>query len=94
MHVEQGRLGFEHKLKVRPSKTAMAHELHELHDGDTVMTGDRIHASAVTPEKAYLYVAFCTRHELAIYPSQHGVHTIAVSPMFVPKGIILPGRAV
>lgn len=83
IHVEQGRLGFDHKLEVRPSKAAMAHELH---DGDTVTTGDRIRATTVTSEDAYLYVAFCARHELAIYPSQHGVRTTAGSSKLVLEG--------
>lgn len=83
MHVEHGLFGFDHKLEVRLSKAAMAHELH---DGDTVTTGDRIRATAVTSEDAYLYLAFCTGHELAMYPSQHGVRTTAGSPVLVPEG--------
>lgn len=83
IHVEQGRLRFDHKLEVRPSKAAMAHELH---DGDTVTTGDRIRATVVTSEDAYLYLAFCAGHELAIYPSQRGVRTTAGASKLVPEG--------
>ena len=83
IHVEQDRLGFDHKLEVRPSKTAMAHELH---DGATVMTGDRIRATVVTSEDAYAYLAFCAGHELAIYPPKRGVRTTAGSSTPVPQG--------
>jgi hypothetical protein len=82
MHIE-GRLGFDHALQVRRSKIAVSHELH---DGDEVTTGDRIRASVVTSEDAYLYLAFCAHHELAIYPSQRGVRTASGTPKLVPEG--------
>jgi hypothetical protein len=83
MNVEQGRLAFQRSLQARRSRDAVPHELH---DGDTVMTGDRIRATIATSEDAYLYLAFCAEHKLTIYPTQRGVHTAAGSPKLVPEG--------
>jgi hypothetical protein len=83
IHVEHGRLGFDHALQVRRSKNAAPHELH---DGDTVMSGDRIRVSIATSEDAYLYLAFCAGHELAVYPSKRGVRTRAGNLTLVPEG--------
>jgi hypothetical protein len=68
---------------VRRSKQAAPHELH---DGDTVMSGDRIRVSVATSEDAYLYLAFCAGHELAVYPSRRGVRTRAGNLTLVPEG--------
>lgn len=83
MHVERGRLGFDHALEVRDSKTAVAHELR---DGATVMTGDRIRASVTTSTGAYLYLAFCAEQHLQVYPSPRGVRTRAGDLVRVPEG--------
>lgn len=83
IHIEHGRLGFDHALQVRRSKDSVPHELH---DGDTVMSGDRIRVSVATSEDAYLYLAFCSGHELAVYPSQRGVRTRARNLTLVPEG--------
>lgn len=83
MHVERGRLGFEHALEVRGANTA---GFHELRDGDTVMTGDRVHASVTTSTGAYLYVTFCAEQHLQVYPSQRGVRTRAGDLVRVPEG--------
>jgi hypothetical protein len=83
MHIEQGRLGFDHALQVRRSATAVPHELH---DGDTVMTGDRIRASVVTSADAHVYLVFCGGQQLRMYPSQRGVRTKAGDLVLVPEG--------
>jgi len=82
IQLERDRLGFDHALQVRRSRTAVSHELH---DGDTVMTGDRIRASIRTSEDAYLYLAFCAHQELAMYPSQGGIRTRAGEVMSAPQ---------
>jgi len=74
------RLGFEHMLKVRQSKNGAPRDLR---DGDTAMTGDRIHLSILTSSDAYLYLAFCAHRALAIYP-QHGIRTRAGDLMTAP----------
>ena len=81
IQVERDRLGFEHALQVRRSKDGVPHELH---DGDTVVTGDRIRLSIRTSEAAYLYLAFCAHHELAVYPPQSGIRTQAGELMVIP----------
>lgn len=83
IYIEHGRLGFDHALQVRRSKDAAPHELH---DGDAVMSGDRIRVSVATSEEAYLYLAFCVGHELAVYPSKRGVRTRAGNLTLVPEG--------
>jgi hypothetical protein len=83
IHIEHGRLGFDHALQVRRSKNSAPHELH---DSDTVISGDRIRVSVATSDDAYLYLAFCAGHELAIYPSQRGVRIRAGSLTLVPEG--------
>jgi hypothetical protein len=83
IRVVQGELGFDHSLQVRRSKEAPPHELH---DNGTVMTGDRIRATVVTSEDAYLYVAFCMGDELTLYPPQRGVRTAAGASKLVPEG--------
>jgi hypothetical protein len=83
MHIEQGRLAFDHALQVRRSATAVPHELR---DGDTVMTGDRIRASVVTSADAYVYLVFCGGQQLQTYPSQRGVRTKAGDLVPVPEG--------
>jgi hypothetical protein len=66
LELHGARLGFDHALLVQRPASSVPHELH---DGDTVTTGDRIRASVQTSEDAYLYLAFCAHHELAVYPS-------------------------
>jgi hypothetical protein len=83
MLVERGRLGFDHALEVRGSKTAV---FHELRDGDTLVTGDRIRASVTTSTDAYLYLAFCADQHMQMYPSQRGVRTRAGQLAVVPEG--------
>lgn len=83
MHVERGRLGFDHALELRDAKTAV---FHALRDGDTVMTGDRIRASVTTSTGAHLYLAFCAEQHLQVYPSQRGVRTRAGDLVRVPEG--------
>jgi hypothetical protein len=82
MHVEQGRLGFDHALQVRRAATTVPHELR---DGDTVMTGDRIRASVVTSDDAYVYLVFCGGQQLQMVPSQRGVRTKAGDLVLVPE---------
>jgi hypothetical protein len=77
------RLGFDHALHFLRSKGGVSHELK---DGDTVMTGDRLRVSVQTSEDAHLYLAFCAHQELAVYPSQGGVRTRAGELMFAPPG--------
>jgi hypothetical protein len=83
MHVERGRLGVDHAVQVRASRTGV---LRELRDGDTVMTGDAIRASVTTSTDAYLYLAFCADQRVQIYPSQRGVRTTAGARVVVPEG--------
>ena len=75
------RLGFEHALQVRRSKDSLPHEFH---DGETLVTGDRMRVSIRTSEAAYLYLAFCAHHELAVYPSQSGIRTQARELLVAP----------
>jgi len=75
-------LGFEHTLEVRHPNESI---FHELRDGDTAMTGDRIHVSIKTSRDAYLYLAFCTHQQLAIFPDRDGIRTHAGEPMVVPQ---------
>ncbi|TMQ16911.1 MAG: DUF4384 domain-containing protein, partial [Deltaproteobacteria bacterium] len=82
IHVEPGRLGFDHAVQVRRSDTAASRELR---DGDTVVTGDRIHASITTSVDAYLYLAFCADQRLQLYPSPRGVRTTAGALVLVPE---------
>lgn len=82
IHVDLARLGFDHTLQVRRSKNGVSHELR---DGDTVMTGDRIRTSIRTSEDAHLYLAFCAHQELAVYPSQGGIRTRAGEVMSAPQ---------
>jgi hypothetical protein len=82
MHVERGLLGFDHALEVRGSETAVSHELR---DGDTLVTGDRIRASVTTSSDAYLYVVFCADQHLQMYPSQRGVRIRAGQLTVVPE---------
>lgn len=81
--VELPRLGFEHALQIRRSRNGI---VHELHDGDQVMTGDRFRASLLTSQDAYLYLAFCSHHELAVYPSARGIRARAGQLVVVPEG--------
>lgn len=81
LHLERDRLGFNHSLLVRRSKNGVPHELQ---DGATVTTGDRIRVSIQTSEDAYLYLAFCAHKELAVYPSPSGIRTRAGELMAVP----------
>jgi len=81
IHLERDRLGFNHSLLVRRSKTGVPHELH---DGDTVMTGERFRVSVQTSEDAHLYLAFCAHKKLAVYPSPNGIRTRAGELMAVP----------
>jgi hypothetical protein len=83
MHVEPGRLAFDHAVEVRRSNSGVALELR---DGDTVMTGDRIRVSVRTSADAYLYLAFCASQHLQIYPSQHGLRITAGDLVLVPDG--------
>ncbi|HSS03455.1 MAG TPA: hypothetical protein VLM79_40605 [Kofleriaceae bacterium] len=78
-----GRLGFDHVLQVRRSATA---DPHELRDGDTVMTGDRIRASVATSADAYVYLVFCAGRQFQMYPSQRGVRTKAGDVVRIPQG--------
>jgi Domain of unknown function (DUF4384) len=80
--IELARLGFDHTLQVRRSRNSVPHELH---DGDKVASGDRIHALVQTSEDAYLYLAFCAHQTLTIYPSQGGVRIRAGELMVVPQ---------
>ena len=82
MHVEHGRLGFDHALRVHRSETDVRHELH---DGDTVMTGDSIRLSVRSSEDAHLYLAFCKDGHLQTYPSQYGVRIRAGELLLVPE---------
>ena len=82
VHVEPGRLAFDHAVEVRRSSGVAL----ELRDGDTVMTGDRIRVSVRTSADAYLYLAFCAGQHLQIYPSQHGLRTRAGDLVLVPDG--------
>ena len=56
----------------------------ELHDGDTVTTGDRMRASVSTSQDATLYLAFCSQHRLRVYPSRKGLRTWAEDSALVP----------
>lgn len=82
MHVEHGRLGFDHALQVRRSDTAAPRELH---DGDTVMTGDIIRVSVRSSSDAHLYLAFCKDGRLQTYPWQHGLRISAGKLLLVPE---------
>src|ERR1043165_3583856 len=83
IHAGQGRLGFDHVLQVRRSATAAPRDLH---DGDTVMTGDRIRASVTTSADAYVYLVFCGGQQFQMYPSQRGVRARAGDVVLVPAG--------
>lgn len=83
MSVEPGRLGLDHSLQVRQTKGGVPRELR---DGAEVRKGDRIRASVVTSEDAYLYLAFCSDHQLTVYPSQAGIRTSAGDSVTVPEG--------
>jgi len=78
-------LGFDHSLQVRRSENGVPHDLH---DGDTAMTGDRIHVSIQTSKDAYLYLAFCAHQALTVYP-QGGIRTRAGSLMFAPDNALI-----
>jgi len=80
---EPGRLGFDHSLQLRHSQNDAPHELH---DGETVMSGDRLRAAVRTSEDAHVYLAFCSHHELAVIPSQSGTLARAGEPTAVPPG--------
>lgn len=58
----------------------------ELHDGDTVVEGDRMRASVITNQDATLYLAFCSRGQLRIYPSRQGLRARAGELTQVPPG--------
>jgi hypothetical protein len=81
LDVQPDRLGFDHALQVRRSRTEVAHELH---DGDQVRSGDRIRISVQTSVDAYLYLAFCSHHGITRYPASGGIRTragvLAVAP--------------
>jgi hypothetical protein len=83
LHIVQGRLGFDPAIQVRRSDTA---GLHELHDGDSVMTGDGIRASVRISADAYLYLAYCADQRLEMYPSQRGVRARAGDLVLLPEG--------
>jgi hypothetical protein len=93
MDPERALLGFDHALQLRRSKNGVPHELH---DGDTVISGERIRASVQTSEDAYLYLAFCSHRELAVYPSRNGIRTRAGETLFAPELVLdsAPGREV
>jgi hypothetical protein len=82
-HGHPGQLNFDHSLQVRRSVTGVPHELH---DGDQVMAGDRIRVSVQTSVDAYLYLAFCSHHELTLYPPQGALRTQAGVLMVAPPG--------
>lgn len=68
------RLGFDHSLQLRESRTAVPHELR---DGDTVKHGDRIQVHVQTSVDAYLYLAYCSKQGLTLYPRRGGVRAPA-----------------
>jgi len=78
--VRHTRLGIDASLQLLPPGRAAQ----PLHDGDTVHSGDEIRASVVTSADAEIYVAFCTRHQLAMFPAQHGVHATPGQERAVP----------
>jgi hypothetical protein len=69
IHVEAGRLAFDHAIQVTRSNVTVPHELR---DGDTLMTGDRLRVFVVTSIDAHLYLAFCASQHLQMLPSPHG----------------------
>jgi hypothetical protein len=83
LHIVEGRLGFDPAIQVHRSDTA---GLHELHDGDSVITGDGIRASVRTSADAYVYLAFCADQRLEMYPSQRGVRARAGELVLLPEG--------
>lgn len=83
LHVDEGRLGFDHVLRGRASKTSLPYDLR---DGDVVTSGYRIHAVVMTSEDAHLYAAFCSSGDLAVYPSRMGVATRAGVLTRLPPG--------
>lgn len=83
LHVEPGRLGFDHALEVRRPGAAGPRDLG---DGDSVTAGDRIRVSVKTSADAYLYLAFCADHQLQIYPSRRGIRTMAGELVVIPEG--------
>jgi hypothetical protein len=83
MHVGLARLRVEHAFEVRRAETSAAHELR---DGDTVMTGDRLRATLRVSDDAHLYVAFCDDGHLKMYTPQHGVLLRTGEGWAVPGG--------
>lgn len=81
-HVEAGRLAFDHAIQVTRANVAVPHELR---DGDTLMTGDRLRLSVVTSTDAHLYLAFCASQHLQLVPSQQGVIATAGQLAFIPE---------
>ena len=92
MGPESERLGFDHALQLRRSKNGVALDLH---DGDTVKNDDRIRASVLTSEDAYLYLAFCSHRRLEVYPPR-GIRTRAGVTLFAPNLVLdkVPGPEV
>lgn len=83
IHPEPGGLVFDHALQVRRSGNGVPRELHT---GDTLMTGDRIRVTVQPSEDAHLYLAFCDRGDLAVYPAPGGFRTKAGEVTVVPPG--------
>lgn len=78
---------FEHLLQIRHPPAEL---YHDLHDGEQVMSGDRIHVVIRTSYDAYVYLAFCARHHLTVYPSPRGIRTRAGARLEIPS----PGELV
>jgi hypothetical protein len=75
-----GRLGFDHTVQLRRSDGA----LRDLQDGDRVTFGDGLRVSVRTSEDAYLYVAFCSHHELRVLPPTGATRTRAGERLMIP----------
>src|SRR5262249_34504039 len=81
VHIEPGQLDVRYALRVH---AAGGDAIRELHDGDTVATGERMRISVTTTVDATLYLGFCSSQKLQIYPSPQGLRTRAGEPAAVP----------
>lgn len=82
----------EATLHARRLESGVSVSRGELHDGDTVMSGDRIQISVRTTRDAHLYLAFCSQQAanprypgLTVYPPKDSIPVKANETTIVPN---------
>ncbi|HWO20053.1 MAG TPA: DUF4384 domain-containing protein [Kofleriaceae bacterium] len=78
-------LGFDHSIQVRESRVGVPHELR---DGDTLKAGDRIRVHVQTSVDAYLYLVYCSKQGVTLYPAEGVIRALAGVVTALPTGSV------